>query len=234
MHTPGLTWLSNTYWSNNMGWFSKFFNGTPEKHERISTLRKEQEPVYGQLTNAAQQQGAGGAFGDAADYYRNLMSDNPEDLKAFAAPELRRFNEETIPGLSEQFAGMGAGGLSSSGFRNAAVNANTDLSERLGQIRANLRMQGAQGLQDIGKQALGNYSQDVTTDPGSEGLVGNIGNAAASFLSPAAGPIFNKASSLITNTFGSPKVGKNSSPYGNPSVSSSSSGSLPSFNPRLR
>ena len=108
-------------------------------------LAPEQIPLYDQSVNAALNRGAGGAFGDTADYYRNLLSDNSEDYNAFARPEMRNFNENIIPGLSEQFAGMGSGGLSSSGFRNAAINAGTDLSERLGAIRANLRMQGAQG-----------------------------------------------------------------------------------------
>lgn len=199
------------------GFFSgakKFLFGSKAKHKRVSTLQDNQQPIQEQQAAAAQGPGAGGAFGDSADYYRNLLSDDSADFNAFAAPEIRRFNEETLPGIGEQFAGMGSGGLSSSSFRNAAVNANTDLAERLGSIRANLRMQGAQNLQNLGQQSLGNYSQDVMTDPGSEGLVGNIGNAASSFISPAAGPLFNKASSMVTNAFGSPKVGKNSDPYG--------------------
>lgn len=165
---------------------SNFF-GTPEEHERISTLLPEQQKLFDQLQGAGMGQGAGGAFGDSADYYRNLLSDNPADMQAFAAPEMRRFNEEIIPGLSEQFAGMGSGGLSSSGFRNAAVNAGTDLSERLGAMRAQLRSQGAQGLQGIGQAGLGNYSQDVMTQAGSPGFLAqaapSIGKAATSYFS---------------------------------------------------
>jgi len=142
-----------------------FLFGTPEKHERVSTLLENQQPIQEQLSRAAQQRGAGGAFGEAADYYRNLLSNENPDINAFAAPELRRFREDIIPGLSEQFAGMGAGGLDSSGFRNAAVGAGTDLAERLGAIRAQLRQAGAAGLQGIGTQSLGNFSQDVMTQP---------------------------------------------------------------------
>ena len=131
---------------------NSFLMGSKERTE--SNLLKSQEPLYEQQQQAAMGPGAGGAFGDSADYYRNLLSNNPEDMQAFAAPEMRRFNEEIIPGLCELFAGMGAGGLSSSGFRNAAVNAGTDLSERLGSIRAQLRSQGAQGLMNLGNQGL--------------------------------------------------------------------------------
>src|SRR6185503_11605046 len=111
--------------------FNEFLFGSPETRENVSTLRKEQEPLYQQLTKAGMQKGAGGAFGDAADYYRGLLSDESPDMEAFAAPEMRRYREQIVPELSEQFAGMGSGGLSSSGFRNAQMGAGTDLSERL-------------------------------------------------------------------------------------------------------
>lgn len=169
----------------------KFLFGSKEKHKRVPTLLPEQQGLFDQLTAAGLDPGAGGAFGTAADYYRNLLSDDPADFDAMAAPEMRRFNEEIIPGLSEQFAGMGSGGLSSSGFRNAAVSAGTDLSERLGALRAQLRQQGAQGLAGIGQLGLGNFSQDVITQPGTPGFLGQIapavGQAAAAYAGVPSG-----------------------------------------------
>lgn len=151
-----------------------FFTGTPGRFEQRSTLGPEQQDLYAQMQAALRGKGAGGAFGQSADYYRNLLSDDSADFNAFAAPEQRRFREETIPGLSEQFAGMGAGGLSSSGFRNAAVGAGTDLSERLGAIRAQLRQQGAQGLNQMGQFGLGNFNENIYR-PGQPGLFDTIG-----------------------------------------------------------
>lgn len=185
----------------------KLFAGSGEKHKQVPRLLKNQIPIQQQLANAAQNEGAGGAFGQSADYYRNLLSDNPADFQAMAAPEMRNFRENIIPGINEQFAGMGAGGLSSSGFQNAAVGAGTDLAERLAYIRANLRMQGAQGLQNIGAQSLGNFSNDVTTQQGTQGLLPaisqGVGNAATQF-----------AGDWLKNKFGGNSVGQNSSPYG--------------------
>ncbi len=201
-----------------MGFFSnvnKFFSGSPAKVEAVSTLRPEQERLFNQLQRATSGQGAGGAFGDAADYYRDLMSDNPQDLQAFAAPEMRRFKEQIIPGLSEQFAGMGSGGLSSSGFRNATINAGTDLSERLGALRAQLRQQGAAGLQSIGTQGLGNYSQLMQTQESSPGFMSQaaplFGTAIGSFGGPAGSALGN----ALGNLFGGKQVGAKTSPYGN-------------------
>lgn len=149
-----------------------FLFGSPEVRENVSNLQPQQEPLFEQSVNAGLNKGAGGAFGDSADYYRNLLSDDGADYNAFAAPQLRQYNEQIVPGLSEQFAGMGAGGLSSSGFRNAQVAGATDLSERLGAIRANLRQAGAQGLQQAGQIGLQNHSQNMVTEQGTQGLIG--------------------------------------------------------------
>jgi hypothetical protein len=190
--------------------------GTPEKHENVSTLRPEQEALYQQAVNAGLQPGAGGAFGTSADYYRGLMSNESPDYQAFAAPALRQYSQDIVPGISEQFAGMGSGGLSSSGFQNAQIQGATDLSERLGALRAQLRQSGAQGLQNIGQIGLGNYSQDRITQPGSEGLLSQAAplvGAGLGFM--AGGPGGAMAGYQAGNWFrgGGNQMGT-SSPYG--------------------
>lgn len=142
---------------------SSFWTGTPGQWSQQSVLSPGQQSLQQQLLNSAMGRGGTGAFGSAADYYRDLLSNDPAVFDQFAAPEMRRFREEIIPGLAEQFAGMGSGGLSSSGFRNAAVNAGSDLSERLGAIRANLKQQGAQGLFSLGQQGLNPTVENVYT-----------------------------------------------------------------------
>jgi len=192
-----------------------FFTGTSEKHKRVSTLLPEQQDLYQQLQNAAMNEGAGGAFGGAADYYRDLLSNDSQTMNQLSAPEMRKFNEDIIPGLSEQFAGMGAGGLSSSGFRNAAVNAGTDLSERLGAMRAQLRSQGAAGLAGIGQAGLGNYSQDVMTQPGTPGFLSQMAPAIGTGLGAlVGGPAGAAVGNMAGNWVGGQSVGKNTSPYG--------------------
>lgn len=203
-----------------------FFSGSPEKRENVPTLRRDQEDLFRQLQQANMQKGAGGSFGDAADYYRNILSDGYDDQKNYndlSAPIMRQYNEDIVPGLSEQFAGMGAGGLSSSGFRNAQIQGATDLSERLGALRANLRQNGnqmrmnaAQGLTGIGQTGLQNFSQNMTTQQGSQGLLSNIapafgqglGTAGANWISnqfnqspasPAAGAGYNAGYNASVN-----------------------------------
>lgn len=186
-----------------------------DQYKKISLLRPNQEGLQAQQSQAAMGKNAGGAFGNAADYYYDLLSNDSNTFNKFAAPEMRRFNEDIIPGLSEQFAGMGAGGLSSSGFRNAAVGAGTDLSERLGALRAQLRQQGAQGLQNLGQGALSTYDENVYEQPKPgflESLAPAAGGLAGSFLGPIGAAAGQGIGSMFGNWFNSKGQ---SSPYGN-------------------
>jgi len=164
----------------------EYLFGKPESFDQTSRLGPEQQALYQQLLAAGQGAGAGGAFGESADYYRDLLSNNSQNFDQMAAPELRRFNEQIIPDLAEQFAGMGSGALSSSGFRNAAIGAGTDLSERLGALRAQLRAQGAAGLSGVGAQGLGQFNENIFR-PETNGLVGNFFEGASRGAGQAAG-----------------------------------------------
>jgi hypothetical protein len=152
----------------------EFLFGKKERNYQQSNLGPEQQPLYEQYQQSLMNPGAGGTSGMTADYYRDLMSNDSQTMNQMAAPEMRKFNEEVIPGLSEQFAGMGSGGLSSSGFRNAAINAGTDLSERLGAMRAQLRQQGAQGLQNMTQFGLGTGFNENIHRPETFGAVGGF------------------------------------------------------------
>lgn len=164
----------------------EWLTGKPEQMQQYSTLNRGQQGLHAQLLKALQGGGAGGAFGGAADYYRDLMDPSGASQQAFQAPMMRQFNEEIVPGLSEQFAGMGSGGLSSSSFRNATVNAGADLSERLAAMRAGLRQQGAQGLFSMGQQGLNPVMENVMR-PATGGLLGNLSSGLGQGLGQAGG-----------------------------------------------
>ncbi len=158
-----------------------FFTGTPGMFKRMEGVPSD-------------------AFSTASNYYKGLLNDDSKDFDAMAAPELRRFNQQTVPDLAEQFAGMGSGGaVGGSGFRNAAVGAGADLSERLGELRARLRQNAAQGLTDIGSQ--GTYFEEGR--PGLVDFAGPaIGAAATAFGGPAAGALGSLAGNWLSSRFG--------------------------------
>lgn len=178
-----------------MSSLSQFFMGTPGQFQQRSRLGPDQQQGYQQLQNAAQSNG--GAFNTAADYYRDLLSNNPSSLQAMIAPEMRNFNQNIIPGIAEQFSGYGSfGGLNSSGFRNATLNAGTDLAERIANMRANLQQQGAQGLQQIGEKSLGDYFNNIYS-PRTPGALETLGPAIMSAIGGLAGPATGGLSALL-------------------------------------
>jgi len=207
---------------------NKFFKGSEGKYKQVSNLTPQQLRIQKNLESAAKGRGAGGAFGETADYWRDLLSNNPEAFAAFEAPEQRKFQEQIIPDLAEQFAGMGSGGLSSSGFRNAAVGAGTDLSERLAAMRAGLRQNAAQNLSSLSQSALNPHAQYQQTEAPTQGFlskaIGALPAAAMGFATGGpAGAALAGGSSLLSNnqSFGT------TSPYGN--QYQGSFGKLPNF-----
>lgn len=175
-----------------------FFYGSPQQDYQQSILTPEQQRLQGQGIAAG-----GQALQQAQGYYNDLFNPNGQNYNALSAPVMRQFNEEIVPGLAEQFAGMGAGNLSSSGFRNAAVGAGADLSERLGAIRAQLRQQGAAGLQGLYQQGLQPTSENIHRPQG-QGFIDYasraLGTAAGSLLGPVGAAAGGEAAGWLSNS----------------------------------
>lgn len=210
---PAAVGAATTLFANSKSG-KKFLGGSPGKVKNVSTLTDQQQPLHQQLLNAAQGEGAGGVFGQSADYYRNLLSDNSADYQSFADPTMREYNEDIVPSLSEQFAGMGSGGLSSSGFRNAQIQGATSLAERLGAIRAQLRQTGAQGLMNIGQSGLNPVTQQLQTDPGSQGFASSVAPGIGAGIGKAIGNYANNWMNQGSGSSGGAASGAGSSgPY---------------------
>lgn len=161
---------------------SRALFGTPERTQTFSTLNKDQQQALSQLLGAIRGEDNESAFGQASSYYRDLLDPSGQAQEAFAAPEMRKFQEEIMPQLAERFAGMGTGaGLSSSMFRNAATREASSLAERLAAMRAGLQQQGAQGLQQLGQTGLGQF-QETQIRQRTPGLLGGIAEGAAPAL----------------------------------------------------
>ena len=80
-----------------------------------------------------------------------------------AQEEMRRFNREVVPGIAEQFAGLGA--TNSSGFRQTLSGAGQDLQTRLAALRAQHEVgqnQFATGAEERRRQMLGSLSGGIT------------------------------------------------------------------------
>lgn len=95
-------------------------------------------------------------YQSGSNWLQGLYND-PQFFKDFEAPIQRQFREQTIPELSNQFAGMGThGATGSTGFRNALAREGSTLQEKIAAIRGGLQQQGV-------NQSLG-YAQQPTSN----------------------------------------------------------------------
>ncbi len=100
-------------------------------------------------------------YGQGQEWLQNLFSD-PNFFKSFEAPLMRQFEEETIPGVANRFAGMGSGGsLGSTAFRNQLGRESSTLHEKLASLRGGLQQQGVNQSLQYAQQPTSNYMQQL-------------------------------------------------------------------------
>lgn len=124
--------------------------GGKDKMKKVPTMTKEQNQLLSQLIQMLGSQGGlGQGNKESIDYQRQLMDPSSEAVNQFAQPYMQQFEQQTVPGLAERFAGMGGGmggGTSSSGFGQALSSAGSNLQSQLAALKAGLGQQAAQSL----------------------------------------------------------------------------------------
>jgi len=163
-----------------------FLFGSEEKLKKVSNLNKGQGQFLNQLIKMLQgMSGEGGGYGQAMGLLQDYLNPQSDVYQNFEKPYLRQFNEQTIPGLAERFAGMGAqgGALSSSGFGQALGSAGAGLQENLAQMKTGMQRSAAGDIMGQFNQlaglGLGTQPFSYQQKPASAGL---IGTGLSSFL----------------------------------------------------
>ncbi len=126
-------------------------------YEPHQVYTKGQMKIQGQQEKRTQKLGApGGGFDQVLQQLIDMLNPNSEQQKSFEDPYRQEFEQKTIPGLAERFAGAGAegGALSSSGFGQALSSAGANL-------QTNLAQQTGQRRQDAMKQIMDLYQNMV-------------------------------------------------------------------------
>lgn len=160
-------------------------------YKKVSNYDKGQRQMHKQRGDLLQQ---GGGYQDAMRQLMQYLDPNSQAYSDFEAPYRTRFNEQTLPGIAEQFAGGAHGGaLSSSGFGQALGSASAGFEADLIGMKEQMRRAS---IQDI----LGQYQQHMDAKP---------------FSYQEQGP--GVASSIFT------KLGGLSNPYGAPNLGGGSS-----------
>lgn len=131
-----------------LGALTGFFGGK-DKMKKVPTLSKGQQALLDRINQMLDPNGQlGKGYGDALSLQQQYMDPSSEAVKQFTQPYMDQFNNRTIPGLAERFAGFGAmgGGLSSSGFGQSLSTAAGELQNQLAQIHGNLGMQASNNM----------------------------------------------------------------------------------------
>lgn len=169
--------------------------GNKDQFKQLPTMNQgQQQGLEGLLQQLQQMQGQGGAYSGAQNYLSKILSGDKGSLAEFEAPYRQEFEQKTIPGLAERFAGLGGGmggGLSSSGFGQALGGAGAQLQSQLAGVHGALK-QGASGqalgqFNQLANQGLGTRTFENTYQPGSTGLLGGLLQGAGSGLGMGAG-----------------------------------------------
>lgn len=130
------------------------YGAQPGEEKRFERFTPEQQNITQMLQNLLTGQGEqpGGLLGETY---------GDQGFDAFADPEIRRFNEETIPGLAERFTNFGGGAQSSSAFQNRLFQEGSKLNRDLGEMRSRRRQTGTQALlgQSLEPQFHSRYEQ---------------------------------------------------------------------------
>jgi hypothetical protein len=126
-----------------MGFFGQ------DKPKKLDNWNKEQKALFSQMMQMLGPEGGlGQGMQSGIDLQRQLMDPSSEAVRQFSDPYIREFEQQTVPGIAERFAGMGGmgGGLSSSGFGQTLSSAGSNLQSQLAQLKAGLGQNAAQSL----------------------------------------------------------------------------------------
>jgi hypothetical protein len=162
--------------------------GSKNKLSKLPTKTKEQQAFQGNILQQAMgMQGQGGGYGNALNYWQDLLNPQSASYNDFAAPYMNEFEQQTVPRLADRFAGYGntSGALSSSGFAQALGGAGAGLQAKLAALKAGLQQQAAGALTNQFNNLAGIGLSDqfaYGSQPGGGGVVGGFGAGASQSL----------------------------------------------------
>jgi hypothetical protein len=161
-----------------------FLFGNEDQYNQLPTMNKGQQKGLSDVGNQMRQLGQGG-YQDATSLLQQYLNPQSDIYQNFEAPYRQEFEQQTIPGLAERFAGLGAmgGGLSSSGFAQSLGAAGANLQTQLAQMKQQYQRQSINDLlgqyNQLTNTYLGQRPFENTYQPGSTGLIGGATNAFA-------------------------------------------------------
>ena len=159
-----------------------FLFGDKGGFEQVKSQTPQQQALFNQLMGSL-----GGAQGSGLEWLQQILSGDEGAFSQFEAPLQRQFQQETVPGIAERFAGMGTHGAQSSSAMNQTMGqAGRELSENLGALRGGLQQNALSQLQGLMGQAYQPTFESVYRQP-TMGLAGGLASGFGSGAGQAAG-----------------------------------------------
>ena len=150
--------------------------------EQASKFSPQQQQMFEQLMPLLQ-----GAQGEGMEWLQQILSGDEDAFAKFEAPMKRQFEQETMPGIAERFAGAGShGSLSSSGLNQSMGQAGRELSESLAGLRGGLQQNAMSQLQGLMGQGYQSTFENMYRQP-TTGLVGGMMQGAGQGFGKMAG-----------------------------------------------
>jgi len=150
-----------------------FWTGESEKMMQPSTMTGGQQDVLSQLIAALSGQGSGGMFGQGLGQLGQQLQGYEPGQSPMEQMAQKQFQQQIVPGIAEQFAGLGA--TSSSGFGQQMGAAGAGLATDMAGMRQQQQQQAMQQLMGFGQMGLGAQSFENIFRPRTFGFLGNLG-----------------------------------------------------------
>lgn len=174
--------------------YSLFQGGSGSQDaEMKSSYSPGQQKLLGKATNTAMNMdypdiNNNPQYQQQNDWLMSMFND-PDFFKNFEAPIYRDFEENTMPSLTNRFAGMGSGGgHQSSAFRNQVAREGTNLHEKLAGMRGNMQQNAIPQLQNSAQMPNNQYMNLLNS---------TLGNRENDMYQPANNSMGNMAGPLL-------------------------------------
>lgn len=162
-----------------------YLNSGDEGLEKVSNFDRGQQKFHNQYVKQTRDLQNGG-YNQATQHLLDYLNPNSGAYKAFEDQYMQQFQNQTLPGIAERFAGAGA--LSSSGFGQALSSAGSELQGNLAALHQQGGLNAAQGiLNQYNQQSSNVYNAQpfsyMQQDKGS-GFLPNALNAFSQNVNP--------------------------------------------------
>jgi len=179
--------------------------GSGGGYERVPTKTPEQQKLLNQNIKQAQDLQQGG-YKDAIGLLQQYLDPNSDVYKNFEKPYLQEFEQQTLPGIANRYAGLNAmgSGLMTSGFGQTLGAAGANLQSQLAQMKQQYQRQSINDLlqqyNQLTNSSLGtNTFENTYVPPTEDPLMSLIKTGVTGAAAAAGGPLAGAATKFFTD-----------------------------------